>query len=332
MFPGAQTAFRDDAVSDTGAPRAAGAAFDFVVGAVAARELAGYILTQSPERAVALADRFDARLVEVVAAPDVVASRAQLHMRSLGRTVTRAALSASMPRCRKAGAAYFNAQDRLVGRAHVARQRGRGYAVDPQPKRPFDRALFMRGLTPKGREAVAQLRELGNPEPTPAQVLEYLLRKPSRRMSDTIHVPIEIREAADSPGRIVGTILETGRVAADRREVFTPGSVQFPANGIRLLAEHRGRMVARVQPVVDGSEIRIDAPLPDTAIGREVAAEVRSGRKRGLSVEFYATGEQTVSGVREVTGALIDAAAVVPAGAYSQARVEVRERRRRVWL
>ena len=176
LFPGAQTAFRDDAVSDTGAPRAAGATFDFVVGAVAARELAGYILTQSPDRAVVLADRFDARLVEVDAPPDVVASRAQLHMRSLGRTVTRAALSASRPRCRKAGAAYFNQQERLVGRAHVARPRGRGYAVDPEPKRPFDRALFMKGLTPKGREAVTQLAELGNPEPTPAQVLEYLMR------------------------------------------------------------------------------------------------------------------------------------------------------------
>ena len=151
-------------------------------------------------------------------------------------------------------------------------------------------------------------------------------------MTETIHVPIEIREAADSPGRLVGLLIETGRVAADRAEVFTPGSVQFPANGIKLLAEHRGRMVARVQPVIDGSEIRIDHPLPDNAIGREVAAEVRSGRKRGLSVEFYATSETRVSGVREVTGALVNAAAVVPAGAYSQARVEVRERRRRLWL
>ena len=176
LFPGAQSAFRDEAIGDSGAPRAAGAAFDFVVGAIAARELSGYIATQSPERAVALADRFDARLVEVDAPPDVVASRAELHMRSLGRTVTRAALSASRPRCRRAGAAYFNQQDKLVGRAHVARQRGRGYAVDPEPKRPFDWALFLRGLTPKGREAVAQLRELGNAQPTPAQILEYLLR------------------------------------------------------------------------------------------------------------------------------------------------------------
>ena len=151
-------------------------------------------------------------------------------------------------------------------------------------------------------------------------------------MSDTIRCGIELREAADSPGRIVGTILEVGRVAGDRREVFAPGSVQWPANGIRLLAEHRGRQIMRVQPTIDGSEIRIDAPLPDNAIGREVAAEVRAGRRRGLSIEFHATDEATVQGVREVRGALVDAAAVVASPAYTQARAEIRQRRRRVWL
>lgn len=152
-------------------------------------------------------------------------------------------------------------------------------------------------------------------------------------MSDTIHCGIELREAVDSPGRIVGTILQVGRVASDRREVFAPNSVRWPANGIRLLSEHRGRQIMRVDPVMaDSGEIRIDAPLPDTSIGRATAAEIRSGRRRSLSVEFYSTSESTVSGVREITGALIDAAAVVPTGAYSQARVEVRNRRRRVWL
>lgn len=144
---------------------------------------------------------------------------------------------------------------------------------------------------------------------------------------------IELREADDSPGRIVGTILETGRVAVDQREVFIPGSVQWPSNGIRLLAEHRGRQVMRVEPVVDGSEIRIDARLPDNAIGREVATEIRSGRKRGMSIEFVSTREAQVSGVREVRSALVDAAAVVASPAYQQARVEVRNRgRRRLWL
>jgi len=153
-------------------------------------------------------------------------------------------------------------------------------------------------------------------------------------MKSEIRCAIELRadESRQSPGRLRGTILETGRVASDRREVFTPGSVQWPSNGIRLLSEHRGRQVMRVQPVVDGSAIRIDAPLPDTSLGREVAAEIRSGRKSGLSVEFYATREERVSGVREIQSALVDAAAVVESPAYVQARAEIRQRRRRAWL
>ena len=39
-------------MADTGALRATGAAFDFIVGAVAARELSGYVLSQSPRQAI----------------------------------------------------------------------------------------------------------------------------------------------------------------------------------------------------------------------------------------------------------------------------------------
>lgn len=151
-------------------------------------------------------------------------------------------------------------------------------------------------------------------------------------MTREIRCALELRASETSPGRLVGTLLEYGRVAGDRREVFTPNSVRWPANGVRLLAEHRGRMVTRVAPVLEGSELRLDVALPDTALGREVAGEIRAGRKRGLSVEFFATEEAQVSGVREVRSALVDAVAVVPSPAYDQARVEVRQKRRRVWL
>ncbi len=145
-------------------------------------------------------------------------------------------------------------------------------------------------------------------------------------MTREIRCSIELRAERTSPGRVQGVLIEMGRVAGDRREVFTPGSARFPTNGLRLLSEHRGRMVGRFEPIVDGSEIRIDYQLPDSELGRSVAAEIRSGRKRGLSVEFYATEEAQVQGVREVRGALIDAAAVVESPAYVQARgVEVRQ-------
>ena len=43
--------------------------------------------------------------------------------------------------------------------------------------------------------------------------------------------------------------------------------------------------------------------------------------------------ESVVQGVREIRSAFMDAAAVVSEGAYDQARVEVRaKKRRRLWL
>ena len=148
-----------------------------------------------------------------------------------------------------------------------------------------------------------------------------------------IRCRVELRAAADSPGRLVGVVIEQGRIAGDRPELFAPGALTWPSNGVRLLAEHRGRQVMRVTPTVDGTAIRIDAALPDNDIGREVAREVRAGTKRGLSIEFHAMAETIVQGVREIRSAFMDAAAVVAEGAYDQATVEVREKkRRRLWL
>ena len=151
-------------------------------------------------------------------------------------------------------------------------------------------------------------------------------------------VPLEFREDVqrDGPGRLTGAILPIGRVASDRREVFVPGSVTIPDGGIALLAEHRGREVMRVTPVERDGELRINAALPDTAIAREVAEDVRSGRRAGLSVEFHSLSEGVVQGVREIRAALITAAAIVRSGAYAQATVKVRakgnHRRVLTWL
>ena len=147
---------------------------------------------------------------------------------------------------------------------------------------------------------------------------------------------IECEARGDGPGRIRGTILPIGRVAGDRREVFAPGSVTWPSNGVRLLAEHRGRQVMRFTPLERAGNLEIDEQLPDTDLGREVGEDIRSGRRAGLSVEFNSLREKMTQGVREITGAIVDAAAVVGAPAYDQARAEVRSRRhhRRVltWL
>ena len=152
---------------------------------------------------------------------------------------------------------------------------------------------------------------------------------------ESVVVPVELREAtADTPARIVGTLLPIGRVATDRQEVFTPGSVQFPAAGVRLLLEHRGREVMRFTPIEDSTvgEWRIDAELPDTAEGREAAALVQSGQRKALSVEFFALSDKRVSRVREVRSAFVEATALCKEGVYDQARVELRSQSVKVWL
>ena len=85
-------------------------------------------------------------------------------------------------------------------------------------------------------------------------------------------------------------ILEVGRVAADRAEVFAPGAPIFPSQGVELLRGHRGESVMTFDPIVEGSKIRIDARLPDNELGRQVATEVRSGARSALSVEFVPRG------------------------------------------
>ena len=152
---------------------------------------------------------------------------------------------------------------------------------------------------------------------------------------ESVIVPVELREAtAETPARLTGVLLPIGRVAVDRQEVFTPGSVTFPANGVRLLLEHRGREVLRFTPVEDvaAAEWTLDVVLPDTPEGREAAALVKSGTRPALSVEMYVLADQRVSRVREIRSAVIDAAALCKVGVYGQARAELRSRAVKVWL
>ena len=148
---------------------------------------------------------------------------------------------------------------------------------------------------------------------------------------------VEVRESAGSPGRLVGVILPAGRVAGDRRELFVGAGVRTPADGIALLPEHRSKHpIMRFDPIrgSDGS-LSVDHLLPDTPEGRGAAQGVWDGSRAALSVEFHALADATVQGVREVRESLIEAAALVPAGSYDQARAEVRERGgryRRRWL
>ena len=151
--------------------------------------------------------------------------------------------------------------------------------------------------------------------------------------NETLVFPVEFRETDDdSPGTLAGMILPVGRVASDRKEIFVPGSATFPDGGVRLLLEHEGREIMTVAPTVAMDGYSIEAILPSSPEGIEAAELVQSGKRSSLSVEFEAIEEERVSEVREVRRALISAAALVPSGAYEQARAELRGRALRWWF
>ena len=144
---------------------------------------------------------------------------------------------------------------------------------------------------------------------------------------ESFYCPVELRESSEGP-MLRGTVLQEGRAAqGGRAEVFAPLSVVWPSDGIALLGEHRGEALAHAVPVrdFDGS-IRIETPATEQII---TAYETR----KFFSVEFHAIAEvRTKAGVREITRALVEAAAMVATPEYKQARAEVRSKRRRVWL
>ena len=97
-------------------------------------------------------------------------------------------------------------------------------------------------------------------------------------MKDEIRCAIECREddTRQGPGRLVGTVLTYGQRAKDRAELFEPGALTWPADGVVLNRQHaRGAPIMRVIPEVRGEAIVIDQALPDTTAGRDAAAEVR---------------------------------------------------------
>ena len=76
---------------------------------------------------------------------------------------------------------------------------------------------------------------------------------------ESLYCPIELREAEDGP-QIVGCLIQEGRAASARAEVFAPGSLVWSASGIALRAEHLGAEDSRAVPTREANgEIRISA-------------------------------------------------------------------------
>ena len=93
-------------------------------------------------------------------------------------------------------------------------------------------------------------------------------------MKDEIRCAVELRsdDTRQGPGRLVGRIMTYGELATDRPELFEPGALTWPGDGVVLNRQHeRGAPIMRVIPALVGDELRIDQALPDTQAGRDAA-------------------------------------------------------------
>ena len=139
--------------------------------------------------------------------------------------------------------------------------------------------------------------------------------------------PVELRESETGP-MLHGVLIQEGRAASARAEVFAPLSLVWASEGVAVRAEHRGVEVTRAIPTREANgEISIATPAPPALV-----AAFNEGRKF-LSIEFHAVQEtRSAAGVREIQQAFLPGVALVADPEYKQARAEVRKRQRRVWL
>ena len=145
---------------------------------------------------------------------------------------------------------------------------------------------------------------------------------------DEIRCSIELRadDSRQSPGRITGTLLTYEQRASDRPELFKEGALSWPDDGIILNEQHnRQAPIMRFTPVIEGRAVLIDAPLPDTTRGRDIAVMVKNGTLAGLSLEFRARAEGMRGQLREVRAADLLGATVVDSASY-KGSLEVRHK------
>ena len=104
--------------------------------------------------------------------------------------------------------------------------------------------------------------------------------------------PIELRESEAGP-QIVGVLIQEGRAASVRAEVFAPGSLVWASDGVAIRAAHLGAEDSRAIPTRHSNgEIRIAAPASPALV-----AAFNEGRKF-LSIEFHAVQETRSAGGR----------------------------------
>ena len=142
---------------------------------------------------------------------------------------------------------------------------------------------------------------------------------------ESLCCPVELREAEDGP-MLHGVLIQEGRAASVRPEVFAPRSLVWAGDGIALRAKHLGAEDSRAIPTREANgEIRIAAPA-----SKAIVAAFNEGRKF-LSIEFNSLKEtRTAAGVREILLRVpCRARPLSPIQSTSKRRAEVRARQRR---
>ena len=157
-------------------------------------------------------------------------------------------------------------------------------------------------------------------------------------MSDSEFERLLAADEIRAEGRTIsGTVIAYGEQGMSRRERFEAGSIELAANP-HLDYEHDRSRVLAWSPnggltfEDDADALRLKAEIPPTLFGDHVLAEVREGKRTGLSVEFRARQTRTENGVRVIEKALLRGVALLARPEYGGSRVEARARRRRVWL
>ena len=136
VTPGAESAYRDAAVSDSGAPRLAGWLFAAAVREASERELAGYVVVDSPRRAIqTLQTTGGNSVIEVTVSKATALARSREHVEQLREIAPRAAAGDAADadaKCRQMVESYFSERSILEG-VDVETVRA--------PDRPSDRAI-----------------------------------------------------------------------------------------------------------------------------------------------------------------------------------------------
>ena len=119
--------------------------------------------------------------------------------------------------------------------------------------------------------------------------------------------------------------------------MFEDGALHWPDDGIVIRELHppkdaQGRPIITIPPIMralpflENRELKISAPLPNTTKGRDIA-EVMKGPLPlygGMSIEFAPEKEVNRGGLRVISRAYLDGAALVFRGEYADSVVEVR--------